>query len=86
MGNYSAIWIAASNHSATWIAGSTVIDLVTVWMALETTVNDMWQLTGTSQSLNSPSLHKTVRSGRQVAESLNAETGTIETLMRNHQG
>ena len=49
-------------------------------------MNDMWQLTSTSQSLNSPSLCETVRSGRQVlrrvmgAESLNTETRTIEML------
>ena len=49
-------------------------------------MNGMWQLACTSQSLNGPSLHETVPSGRRVlencdgAESLNAETRTIESL------
>ena len=31
-------------------------------------MNDMWQLAGTSQSLNGPSLCETVQSGHRVLE------------------
>ena len=76
--NHSAIWIAASNHSAIWITGSTTIDLVAVygWFWPETTVN-MWQLAGTSQSLNSCSQYSPAAGCLRTvmgAKSLNAET------------